>query len=160
MNKITNSLLLAVVSFILFASPQLAIAASNAAPKLTGGVKYVAYDLARQADFEMQDAQDNRPVKGNFKYSDTNGNWYKVDIQAVKINNEWAYFAGPVVTASDPSWVGNWLSAAAYDGGNPGSKGDLIFGIFTDQASALANVSGMVTPGLGFAITQGNLTVH
>lgn len=98
--------------------------------------------------------------KGEFHYSDANGNWYDVDVQYVNVVDNQAYFAGPVVLASNTGWVGNWVSAAVKDGGEPAYLVDSIWGIFTDMATARSNVVGQVTPDGEFVITSGNLQVH
>ena len=136
-------------------------APNGPAPKATGGISYEAAGLDRQAQFQMHDGDAvGKTDKGMFKYSDANGDWYTVEVTAVNVSGDMAFFAGPVVAASQPGWVGLWLSAAAHDGGEPGATVDHIYGIFTDQATAEANVSGEVAPGPAFAVTNGNLQVH
>lgn len=98
--------------------------------------------------------------KGNFSYSDANGDWYQADVKYVKVNGTDAFFAGLVTSASQPSWVGNWVQVADHDGGEPAYLVDQIWGIFTDENTAKFNVANEVHPGTAFAITSGNLQVH
>lgn len=97
--------------------------------------------------------------KGELYYWDVNGDWYYVDIQYVKVEGEDAYFAGPVTTASQASWVGNWISAAVHDGGEPAYMVDHVWGIFTDINTAKYNVAYKVMPSQ-FPVTSGNIQVH
>lgn len=97
--------------------------------------------------------------KGNFHYSDVNGNWYDVDIQYVQVSGNDTWFAGPV-TAGNVG-AGNWLFAKVHDGGTPGRNGDQVWGSFAAENAAKVGVATMSTPADGpFAITSGNLVVH
>ena len=99
--------------------------------------------------------------KGTFHYSDANGDWYYVDVQAVKVDGDYAWFAGPVTSASNPVWLTNWLFAKVHDGGEPTYLVDETWGSFTSEAAAKAGVAGMNDPSDGpFDITSGNLQVH
>jgi hypothetical protein len=126
----------------------------------TGGVWYMAAELDRHISFTANEERGNSPAKGNLHYADANNAWYNADISAVAIDGNMAYFAGEVTSASNSSWVGNWISFAVKDGGTPGSNGDMVWGIFTDETTAMANVSGEITPGDGYAVYRGNLVVH
>lgn len=99
--------------------------------------------------------------KGEFHYSDILGRWYDVDVQYVNVVGNKAYFAGPVIAASNPGWIDNWLSAAVMDGGEPAYMVDSIWGIFAaNMATAKYNVVSKITPDEKFDITSGNLQVH
>lgn len=100
--------------------------------------------------------------KGSFYYSDVNGDWYYANVQYVNVDgtNADAYFAGQVTSASQPSWIGNWVQVADHDGGEPAYLVDHIWGIFTDSSTAKYNVANMVKPDGDFVITSGNLQVH
>lgn len=104
--------------------------------------------------------------KGEFHYSDANDNWYDVDIQYVNVVDDKAYFAGPVVAASNAGWLSNWLSAAVEDNGEPAYGVDKIWGIFTDMSTAKYNVGFQIlplNPGSDpgpYIATSGNLQVH
>lgn len=98
--------------------------------------------------------------KGMFHYSDVNGNWYYADVKYVNVDGADAYFAGLVTSASSASWVGNWVSVAVHDGGEPAYLVDAVWGIFTDMNTAKLNVANKVKPNGKFDITSGNLQVH
>lgn len=131
----------------------------------SGSVRYTANGLARRATFVALDKSKDGSDKGKgfFFYRDANGDWYRVKIQLVAVDGKDAFFAGPVVKASQTSWVGQWLYAKVHDGGSPGKNGDMIWGTFTDEASAKAHFSGnnLTNPSGGaFAVAGGNLVVH
>lgn len=98
--------------------------------------------------------------KGSFHYSDVNGGWYNANVYYVNVDETDAYFAGHVISASNPSWVGNWVQVADHDGGEPAYLMDYIWGIFTDSNTAKSNVANKVHPNGDFVITSGNLQVH
>jgi hypothetical protein len=127
--------------------------------KIKGDVKYTAYGLQRHAFFQMNRG-DNQ---GIFKYSDSNKkNTYTVQVSDVSMSGNTGYFAGVVTKASNPSWVGQWLFGKVQDDSNPSSSDnpDLIWGSFTDQATAESGVANMSSPADGpFSVTHGNLVV-
>ncbi len=97
--------------------------------------------------------------KGEFHYSDVNGQHYEAKVSLVNIVGNDVWFAG-LVTKGNVG-VGNWVFVKAHDGGTPGNNGDLIWGSFTTESVAEIGVANMSTPGDGpFAITRGNLVVH
>ena len=98
--------------------------------------------------------------KGMLRYSDANGDWYKVDVQYVNVDGDEAYLAGPVTKSTQSSWIGNWLFAKVKDGGEPGSGVDQVWGEFTDEDTAILGVRTMTTPGSAYTVTSGNLQVH
>jgi hypothetical protein len=136
-------------------------AGNGPAPKATGDYGYVAFGLRRA---NVLEAHDGDPVgkddSGHFEYSDANGDWYTVEIECVNVAGDYAYMAGEVKTASRSSWIGNWVSWAVYDGGEPGSAGDGIWGIFTNKTTAISNCDNEVLPGPKFTVDTGNLQVH
>ncbi len=120
--------------------------------QVEGEVKYNANGLNRDAEFEMNTANN----KGTFAYSDANHGSYKVKVSSVKVSGNQAWFAGVVTKASDPSWVGNWLFAEVKD-----NSPDQIWGSFTDQTTAQNGVTNMTNPADGpFPVTKGNLKVN
>ena len=86
--------------------------------------------------------------------------WYTVEIECVNVAGDYAYFAGEVKTASRSNWVGNWVSWAVYDGGEPGDDVDGAWGIFTNKTTAISNCENEVLPGPKFTVDTGNLQVH
>lgn len=98
--------------------------------------------------------------KGQFRYDDANGDWYDADVVFVNVDGEYGYFGGPVTAASQPGWVGNWVSVAVFDGGEPAYLVDQIWGVFTTEGITAYNVANQVLPGPAFPITSGNLQTH
>jgi hypothetical protein len=117
-------------------------------------VRYNANGLNRTAEFDMDTASD----RGTFRYSDANGDFYRVRVTEVSANanDDTAYFAGVVTRASNPAWVGQWLFAKVEDN-NP----DKIWGSFTNEATATAGVENMTNPADGpFTVNRGNIRVR
>ena len=96
--------------------------------------------------------------KGNASYTDTDGEGYFVNVKAVNVVGDDAWFAGPVVDGN--VGAGQWLFAMVHDGGEPAYLVDNIGGYFTDEATALQSVINKTDPGDLFPITSGNLQVH
>ena len=121
--------------------------------KASGDVTYTAYGLKRQADFDVN-TYDNS--KGSFEYSDANHGSYTVNVSAVNVSGNDAWFAGVVTKASTHSWVGQWLFAKVQNG-----SPDTIWGSFTDQTTAQNGVASMTSPADGpFNVTKGNVKVN
>ena len=119
---------------------------------INGNIRYTAYGLKRQASFQMNTADNG----GWFSYSDNNRGWYNVNITDVSVNGNNGYFAGIVTSASNHSWVGQWLFGEVQNG-HP----DLIWGSFTSEANAINGVQNMTSPADGpFIVTHGNLWVN
>ena len=99
--------------------------------------------------------------KGMLRYEDENGSWYDVEVALVKVVGDTAWFAGPVVAASNSSWVERWLFAKVFDGGEPAAGVDQLWGSFTTMEGAADGVAMMWDPKDGpFAVQEGNLQVH
>ncbi len=99
--------------------------------------------------------------RGMLRYEDENSDWYEVEVAFVNVRGENAWLAGPVVSASNPTWVGNWLFAKAHDGGEPARGVDQFSGSFTTMKEAKAGVVLMWDPEDGpFVVEDGNLQVH
>lgn len=99
--------------------------------------------------------------KGTLRYWDANGNWYDVDVEYVNVDDDTAWFAGPVVSASNNSWTSNWLFAKVHDGGEPAAGVDKVWGSFTSMLNAVNGVGFMWDPSAGpFSVQEGNLQVH
>lgn len=114
-------------------------------------VIYTAYGLKREADLDMNTG-DNA---GSFEYDDTAKGWYNVKVSSVKVDGNQGWFAGRVVKASNPAWVGLWLFGKVQDNGP-----DKVWGSFTDQATAEAGVQAMSVPADGpFNVTKKNIKV-
>ncbi len=128
-------------------------------PKATGGVAVTTDDgVQRWVEFTAHEAYNNRPAKGMINYHDSAGDWYKVDLHCVVVEDDHAYFWGPVVGTNRSDWEGMWVLAAAHDGGTPGSKGDEIWGTFLNPDPDC--LAGYYPSGGMLAVEKGNLVVH
>jgi hypothetical protein len=160
-HKTASSCVLAlVVGLLLFAGAGLSLAASP--PKATGGVTFTtvedSVEIQRRIEFN---AHEGDPDWGNLNYRDTNGDWFRVDIDCVTVlgDSGLAFFSGPIVSASDSTMVGQWLMVKVYDGGSPGRKGDQVWGgmYSTDPECK----PGIYPPLDGpWDVENGNLVVH
>lgn len=139
---------LVTVIALLFAAP--GAIASAGCGRATGGVWYDAEGVERHAAFS---------ARGQLQYN-AEGAWYHARITEVAVSDNTAYFAGEVVSASDPSWVGKWAYAVAQDGGTPGRKGDKFYLTLTSEATAKAKVASMQAPPQWYSVIRGNLVVH
>jgi hypothetical protein len=92
--------------------------------------------------------------KGALHYSDVTGAWYDVNVKYVTVSGDEAWFAGPVVAASNSGWIGNWLFAKVYDGGEPAAGVDQVWGSFTNETAAKDGVAAQSNP------TDGPFTVE
>lgn len=115
-------------------------------------VIYTANALKREADLNMNTGDNG----GSFEYDDAAKGWYNVKVSSVKVDGNHGWFAGRVVKASNPAWVGLWLFGKVEDG-----TPDKIWGSFTDETSALAGVQAMSDPADGpFTVTKKNIKVQ
>lgn len=115
-------------------------------------VIYTAGGLKREADMRMTTGEN----AGYFEYEDAAKGWYNVKVSSVKVDGNLGWFAGRVVKASNPAWVGLWIFAKVEDG-----TPDKIWGSFTDETSALNGVATMGTPVDGpFTVTKKNIKVQ
>jgi hypothetical protein len=125
---------------------------SNHSREIEGDIKYTANGLKREAQFFMATGRNS----GRFSYSDANKDWYKVDVTDTNADGNTGWFAGRVTSASNPSWVGQWLFAKVED-----NHPDKIWGDFTTQTAAENGVDNKLTPASGpFDVTKGNLSVR
>lgn len=149
---LAGSLVLAVAGLSLSAS----------APKATGGIGFMRNeDNGEQvrcwAEFEAQATSDTS-AKGWIKYHDANGWRFRVDVKCVTVisDSNLAFFSGPIVSSTDTTFLGKFLLLGVYDGGTPGSKGDLIWGEFYNRDPGCSNSP----PGKPTTVESGNLVVH
>lgn len=114
-------------------------------------VIYTANGLKREADMRMTTGEN----AGYFEYDDAAKGWYNVKVSSVKVDGNHGWFAGRVVKASNPAWVGLWLFAKVED-----STPDKIWGSFTDETTALNGVQAMSDPADGpFNVTKKDIKV-
>jgi hypothetical protein len=133
---------------------------SASPPKATGGVSFTIVEDGEEVQRRIEfNAHEGDPDWGNLNYKDANGDWFRVDIQCVTVlgDSAMAFFSGPIVTASDSTWVGQWLMVAVYDGGNSGKKGDLVWGEMFSYDPGCEPDTSLGGP---WAVENGNLVVH
>lgn len=127
-----------------------------------GRVSYSAGGLQRSATFFIESNRNVSPYvgTGTFMYRDANGDWYTVSVRRVAIVGSNVFFAGRVTSASQQSWVGQWLYAKATDNG---SNGGQIWGSFMSSSSAIARFNSgnnLSDPPSGpFPISNGRMIV-
>lgn len=149
----------------------------------SGNVTYYYGGLRRTANFSVNSSETvqrfispNFTAPGNgsgsFRYSDSSNDWYNVDVQYVKVIGKDAWFAGPVVSSSQPSWRGQWLYAKVRDTGNTGyqwynvggfrANRDTVWGSFAPQSQVVSYfaTNNLPDPSSGpISVSSGNLTV-
>ncbi len=125
--------------------------------RVEGNIRYTAYSLNRRADFEVRNTgKSAMSAMGMFWYTDANHARYQVLVSDLKVSGKMAWFAGKVIHASNPTWVGQWLIVKVSK--NSPSQ---IWGSFTNQTTAENDVMNMTSPADGpFNITGGNLNVR
>lgn len=124
--------------------------------KTNGNINYSA-SFNRHSQWGVaNDGKTAISAVGAFAYTDAHHDWYIVNVADLKVLGNKAWFAGKVTSASQSSWVGNWVFVKAED-----NAPDKVWGSFTTQAAAESGVSTMSTPVDGpFNVTSGNLTVQ
>lgn len=125
--------------------------------RVWGNAYYTAYGLERRAIFNAQQSNlSTYTGNGTFRYSDANKDSYTVNIQYIRSVGKFAYFAGPVTSASNPAWVGQWLFAKAED-----DSPDKIWGSFTTQTAAIAGAQNASSPSDGpFNVIRGDVYIY
>jgi hypothetical protein len=143
---------------LLFAGAGLSLSASP--PKATGGVGFTTTEDGEEVHHRVEfNAHATDPAKGNLNYRDSRGDWFRVDIQCVTVfaDSAMAYFSGPITSASDSTMVGQWLLVGVYDGGSPGSKGDIVWGEMFRYDPGCQPGEDLGGP---WPVENGNLVVH
>lgn len=116
--------------------------------------------MPRHASFDMNTASQS----GYFHYVDDpvrvpgqpSHTKYTAKISAVKVDGNFAYFAGQVTDSNVNSFIGNWVFVKVEKGGSQN-----IWGSFTSQSAALLGVQNMTNPGDGpFAVTAGTIHIN
>lgn len=135
---------------------------SASPPKATGGIGFTRNNdqgerIRCWAEFEAKATSDTS-AKGWLKYHDVEGLRFRVDVRCVTVlsDKDLALFSGPIVFATDTTWMGQWLLLAVRDCGTPGVKGDTIWGEFYRYDPGCSNFP----PGEATLVESGNLVVH
>ncbi len=134
---------------------------SSSSREVTGGIGFTRENeqgnmVRCWSEFEVKMMSD-ASVKGWLKYHDAAGLRFRMDVTCVNtVNDQDALFSGSIVSASDSSYVGQWLLIKVHDGGSPGSKGDTIGGEFYSYDPGC----NYPPPGGPANVESGNLVVH
>lgn len=97
--------------------------------------------------------------RGSFNYSDVNGIYYTVDIRYVAVEDNKAWFTGPIVSGN--FGVGQWIFIKEIDNGETGIGQDITAGDFpVTEAQGKFDVATHANPSLFTTITSGNIQVH
>ena len=135
---------------------------SASPPLVTGGIGFTRNNdqgerIRCWAEFEAKAVSD-ASAKGWLKYHDVEGLRFRVDVQCLTVfpDKDLALLSGPIVFATDATWMGQWLLLAVRDGGTPGAKGDTLWGEFYRYDPGCSNFP----PGEATPVESGNLVVH
>ena len=159
MRRLSATALLALVLVLVLST---VVSAGGPAEKATGSFGY--YEEGYYFNFNAHEAMGNRPAKGEAWNYTPSGDWYHAMVQCVEVVGDDAWFVAELVESSQPSW-GPYIWIKVYDGGTPGTNGDMIWGQFIDEATAMAACGDpmilMGTPANGpWNLYSGNLVVH
>ncbi|KPL04226.1 MAG: hypothetical protein AMJ73_04465 [candidate division Zixibacteria bacterium SM1_73] len=131
---------------------------SASPPKATGGVAFTTIEGGTEVQRKIEfNAHATDPAKGNLNYRDSNGDWFRVDIQCVTVVGKRAFFSGPITSGSQDEWADQWLLVIVFDGGTPGRKGDLVWGEMYDSDPGCEP---QPFPDKPWPVENGNLVVH
>jgi hypothetical protein len=155
--KVSVIILALAVSLLLGA----ALCLGGPAPKATGAGNFVrtedGMEIEARFSFEAHGEHGNRPAKGWFKYHDSLGNAFRIDVQCVSVYSNEATFSGPVVKTNMDDWEGMWLLIWVEDGGSPADGNDTIGGEMYEYDPGCDPGT---MPGDYWPVTNGNLVVH
>lgn len=151
--SILATLLLALVALPLYAGQ------GKSGEKATGTVTYQNGGDTVMAIFDAHEAIGNRGAKGTFLYVDQAYNFYLLELTCVNVDpaGHVATFGGSVQYSNFID-VGTTIQIWVYDGGTPGSAGDLIAGDV--MAPDCGQLDPTVVPLIWIPIEGGNLVVH
>jgi hypothetical protein len=138
-----------------------AVCLAGPAPKATGAGEFTRIEEGQEVvarfNFEAHGAKDNRPVKGWFKYRDSLGNTFTIEIQCVSVYGDEADFSGPVVKSNMEDWENQWLWIWVEDGGSPADGNDSISGEMYEYDPGCGPNN---LPTTVWSVTNGNIVVH
>ena len=99
-------------------------------------------------------------AKGTFTYSDPDGS-YTIAVQAVDVDGDVAWFAGPLVSNTHPAVRQSFGVVAVRDGGEPGIGVDAVSAEFYAELDLAKSQFGGLTPEkYGLVASAGNIQVH
>ena len=130
--------------------------------KATGGIWFTTVEgtdtIKGHVEFQVHDEFGGQPDRGWLNYRNADGDWFKVDVDCVTIDGDYAFFSGEVVSFTLEDWRDKWLLIAVYDGGSPGTSGDQLWGEMYDSDPGCR--AGNFPPGGPWDVEKGNLVVH
>ena len=131
------------------------------APKATGAGEFTrtedGMEITARFNFEAHGEYGNRPAKGWFKYHDSMGNKFTIEVQCVSVYNNEATFSGPVVKTNMDDSEDQWLLIWVEDGGSPADGNDTLGGEMYDRDPGC---SPNMMPSQFWPVTNGNIVVH
>lgn len=138
------------------------VSAGGPAEKATGSFGY--YEEGYYFNFNAHEAKDHRPAKGEAWNYTPSGDWYHAMVQCVQVEDNEAWFVAELVESSNPGW-GPYVWIKVLDEGTPGRNGDMIWGQFIDEDTAMAacddpDILTGTPAGGAWALYSGNLVVH
>ena len=100
--------------------------------------------------------------KGTAYYTDENGLWYFMNVKAVSVAGNTAWYAAQVIASNFgfENATANYLFVKVIDNGEPGIGFDVTSGDVMTESAALAAVAGHATPASSAVINEGNIQVH
>jgi hypothetical protein len=138
-----------------------AICLGGPGPKATGAGEFVrtedGVEIEARFDFEAHGEYGNHPAKGWFKYFDSMGNKFTMEVQCVVVQDNVAFFSGPIVKSNMDDTEDAWLMVWVEDGGSPADGNDTIGG---EMYSRDPECSPNLLPHEYWPVTNGNIVVH
>lgn len=102
--------------------------------------------------------------KGNAYYSDADGSWYFMNVKAVSVDGDTAWYAAEIIASSAnlgfENLPTNYLFVKVIDNDEPGVGVDVTSGDLMTEAGTLAAVANHGTPSASAIINAGNIQVH
>jgi len=100
--------------------------------------------------------------KGTAYYSDEDGAWYFMNVKAVSVAGNTAWYAAQIVASNlgFENLATNYLFVKVVDNGEPGIGSDVTSGELMTESGALAAVAAHLTPSASAIINEGNIQVH
>jgi len=160
MRKVVSVCFLLLISGLLFFGGT-ATSLSASHREITGGIGFTRDNeqgnmVQCWSEFEVRSVSDTT-ARGWLKYHDADGLRFRMAVKCVsKLSDQDAIFSGQIISASDTSYVDQWLLIGVHDGGSPGSHGDTIGGEFFSDDPGCENPPA----GEPANVERGNLVVH
>lgn len=159
-------LLGAVVAVCLVALPALSGPGKGPAEKATGGITVQEGGNTASVEFNAHEAKGDRPAKGKFTWTlGDNQRTIVIDVQAVKVDGDTAWFAGVCTEDSGETLEGRYFFVKVVDGGEPPEEGvDQVSWEWLPASATAADAAAKVTdeddPANNKQIVKGNIQVH